>query len=51
MIETLDHLIIALDEKYITEEDFNKFKTDYEECLRMLNGYINYLRNQQSQKN
>jgi len=51
LIETLDHLIIALDEKYITEEDFNKFKTDYEECLRMLNGYINYLRNQQSQKN
>ena len=28
LIETLDHLIIALDEKYITEEDFNKFKTD-----------------------
>ncbi|MFD2145236.1 four helix bundle protein [Mucilaginibacter antarcticus] len=51
LIETLDHLIVALDEKYITEEIFNKFKGDYETCLRMLNGYITYLRNQQPQKN
>ena len=50
LIETIDHLVIALDEKYISEEIFNKFKTDCEECLRMLNGYINYLRNQQPQK-
>jgi len=50
LIETLDHLIIALDEKYITKETFDTFKADCEECLRMLNGYINYLRNQQPQK-
>ncbi len=50
LIETLDHLIIALDEKYISEDIFNKFKADCEECLRMLNGYINYLRNQQPTK-
>lgn len=43
VIETIDHLIIALDEKYITEEIYQKFKNDCEECLRMLNGYINYL--------
>jgi len=51
LIETVDHLIVALDEKYITEDIFNKFKADCEECLRMLNGYINYLRNQQPTKN
>ncbi len=50
LIETIDHLIIALDEKYITKETFDTFKADCEECLRMLNGYINYLRNQQPQK-
>ena len=50
LIETIDHLIIALDEKYINDSIFNKFKEDCEECLRMLNGYINYLRNQSTVK-
>lgn len=50
LIETIDHLIIALDEKYISDSIFNKFKNDCEECLRMLNGYINYLRNQSTAK-
>jgi len=48
--ETLDHLIVALDESYITEEIFNNFKNDIEECLRMLNGYINYLKGQSESK-
>lgn len=47
-VEAIDHLVIALDEKYISEEVFNKYKENCEECLRMINGYINYLRNQQS---
>jgi len=47
-IETIDHLIIALDEKYIKEEVFDRFKNDCEECVKMINGYINYLRNQSS---
>ncbi len=51
LIETIDHLVIALDEKFINDEIFNKFKDDCEECLRMLNGYINYLRNQATNKN
>lgn len=46
--ETIDHLIIALDENYITEEIFKRFKDDCEECTRMINGYITYLRNQHS---
>jgi four helix bundle protein len=49
-IETLDHLVIALDEGYITEEIFNNFKNDIEECLRMLNGYINFLKAQSASK-
>ncbi|MES2810412.1 MAG: four helix bundle protein [Bacteroidota bacterium] len=50
LIETMDHLIIALDEKYISDETFNKFKDDYEECLKMLNGYITYLKNKAATK-
>lgn len=46
--ETIDHLIIALDEKYISETVFEKFKTDCEECMKMINGYINYLRTQKT---
>ncbi|QXV67284.1 four helix bundle protein [Mucilaginibacter achroorhodeus] len=45
-IETIDHLVIALDENYIKEETFNKYKEDCEECIKMINGYIKYLRNQ-----
>jgi four helix bundle protein len=44
--ETIDHLIIALDNKYISDDIFNKFKADCDECSKMINGYINYLRNQ-----
>jgi four helix bundle protein len=51
LIETIDHLVIALDEKFINDEIFDKFKDECEECLRMLNGYINYLRNQATNKN
>ncbi|MFD0764089.1 hypothetical protein ACFQZI_04455 [Mucilaginibacter lutimaris] len=39
-------MIIALGEHYIYEEVFNKFKEDCEECLKMINGYIKYLRSQ-----
>lgn len=42
--ETLDHLYVALDEDYITEEEFKNLKLKYGSCLRLLNGYINYLK-------
>src|SRR5258708_24584354 len=32
--ETLDHLIIALDEKIIKEEVLMSFQAEYESCLR-----------------
>lgn len=42
--ETLDHLIIALDEKIIDENTFKSFEAEYDNCLKLLNGYIHYLR-------
>ena len=44
LIETLDHMICALDEEFITENQFNSFNVLYEQCLRLLNGYIAYLK-------
>ncbi|MEO8884477.1 MAG: four helix bundle protein [Mucilaginibacter sp.] len=44
--ETIDHLIIALDQKFISDEIFEKFKSQIEECMKLVNGYINYLRQQ-----
>jgi four helix bundle protein len=43
LTELLDHLIIALDEKYVSQEVFQEFKINYSNCLRLLNGYIQYL--------
>ncbi len=44
LTETLDHLIIALDEGYLTKEDLNDFRGLYNSCLRLINGYIAYLK-------
>jgi len=43
LLETLDHGIVALDEKYINEELFNKLKSIHDTTLKILNGYIAYL--------
>lgn len=42
--EMLDHLNCALDEKYITTEELRKFKNQIDECLKLLNGYISFLK-------
>jgi len=46
LTETLEHLICALDEEYITENQMNNYRKAYEHCLKLLNGYILYLKNQ-----
>ncbi len=46
--ETLDHGIIALDEKYILEDDLNNLRTIHNKTLLILNGYIKYLKNQKN---
>jgi four helix bundle protein len=42
--ETLDHLLIAIDEQIIREDTLSMFQTEYESCLKLLNGYIQYLK-------
>lgn len=42
--ETLDHMIIAFDDKIISEGTLQQFKTEYDNCLKILNGYIQYLK-------
>jgi four helix bundle protein len=44
--ETIDHLIIAFDEGYIDKDTYEKFTSTCEECMKLINGYINYLRQQ-----
>jgi four helix bundle protein len=41
--ELLDQLITALDEKYITEDEYKRGKVLVDKALALLNGYINYL--------
>ncbi|MEB2341659.1 MAG: four helix bundle protein [Flavobacteriia bacterium] len=42
--ETLDHLTVAVDEGYISTEEFRAHWNQGEEALRVLHGYIRYLR-------
>jgi len=41
--EVLDHLICASDEKLINGELLKQYRQRYEECFRLLNGYISFL--------
>jgi four helix bundle protein len=47
LTETLEHLITAFDEKYISESKLIELKTKVDTCGRLLNGYINFLKKQQ----
>ena len=42
--EVLEHLITAYDEAYISKEILQSFKKEHEKCLKLLNGYIRYLK-------
>lgn len=42
--ETLDHLITALDEDYLTNTQYTKIRQTLEESWKVLNGYIAYLK-------
>lgn len=43
LYEVLDHLIIALDEGYIQESNYEQLKNQIKITTTLLNGYINYL--------
>jgi len=44
--EILDHAIEARSWNYITEEGLEGIRNLTDSCIRLLNGYINYLRKQ-----
>lgn len=44
LIETYTHLLLAHDLKYISDELFNRLKSQIEELIRIINGYITYLK-------
>lgn len=46
LYELVDHLTVASDEKYISEDEFTKIKTLIQIIIRKLNGYISYLSKQ-----
>jgi four helix bundle protein len=48
--ETYNHLIDAYDCTYITSEKLTEFKNEITEVEKMLNGYINWLREQLNKK-
>ncbi|WP_136468762.1 four helix bundle protein [Flagellimonas onchidii] len=41
--ELLDQILVALDEEYIDKEKYNELRVMIFDCLKILNGYINYL--------
>ena len=44
--ELLDQFITALDEEYITKDEYLSYRKLVTKCLGLLNGYINYLMKQ-----
>lgn len=48
--ETLEHLITAYDETYITAEQLKSFKTQIDNCSRLINGYVSYLLKEKQSK-
>ena len=51
LYETLDHMIVAIDENYIKENDLQDFKERFNKCLLILNGYIKYLKDKKGSNN
>jgi len=41
--EILDQLITSLDEEYISKEKYEELRLMVVNCIKILNGYINYL--------
>jgi len=43
LTETLDHLNCALDEDYLTKDEYSRLRVALEQVWKVLNGYIAYL--------
>ena len=44
LMECLDHLICSLDEEYINKDTFDELENHHNKILKMLNGYISFLK-------
>ena len=42
--EVLDHLICAEDQGFINSKEMENFRKSIEDCIRLLNGFIGYLK-------
>jgi four helix bundle protein len=51
LLETLDHLIEAMDCDYIDEDALLKMRQQYGQVLQVLNGYIGFLQRQKKAVN
>lgn len=49
LLETYDHLTAALDEKYISQDIFEALIYKHDELMKMINGYITYLKRRKSE--
>lgn len=50
LYEMIDHLAVAFDEEYITDDVLKQLKEDIMLILRKLNGYIQYLEKRKTQQ-
>jgi four helix bundle protein len=51
LTETINHLIDAFDDGYITEEKLFYYKAKGKEVERLLNGYLSFLRKKRDEQN
>ncbi|MBK8503145.1 MAG: four helix bundle protein [Saprospiraceae bacterium] len=49
LCETVDHLTCALECDYITEEEYSTLKEQTTTLIKMINGYIRYLKTRKQQ--
>lgn len=44
LTESMEHMITAFDDNFISKQLLSEINADYKECLAALNGYIRYLK-------
>jgi len=49
LFELIDHLTVALDEGYINNIEYNRIRNECYSLVKMLNGYIKYLRSRSNE--
>ena len=49
LVEVFDHLTVALDENYLSAEEFDRLLNLHIELKKIINGYIKYLQTRESE--